>query len=635
MQTIIELFETSVKKYGDNPFMFENNGEGYTSLTYREIETEVYRFAAGLLANGVKQGDRVALLSEGRNDWLIAELAILYCGAINVPLSVKLDAEIDLKFRLLHSGSKYMIVSKHQIEKIRSIVSLLPELKTTFVLDEIATNKNEMPKSVLLQKGDEFLGKNRNALLEIKNAIGPNDMANISYTSGTTADPKGIILSHLNYACNVEQAASLMVIPEHYRTYTILPWDHAFAHTCCLYSFMYYGGGVAAQQVGATPIETLKNIPKNIKEIKPHIMMSVPALAKSFRKNIESGIKAKGKTTERLFNFALNTSYRYQGNGWDKGKGMRFLLKPLVALFDKILYSKIREGLGGNLKFFIGGGALLDTELQRFYYALGMPMLQGYGLSEAAPVISSNSLAKHKLGSSGFLVSDLELKIVDGDGNEVPVGEKGEIICKGNNVMLGYWNNPEATATTIVDGWLHTGDMGYLDDDGFLYVLGRFKSLLIASDGEKYSPEGIEEAIVDNSTWIDQAMFHNNQDPYTVALIVPNKMALKELIKSNGLSIDSEEGKELALKKIESELARFKPGGDLDNLFPSRWFPAAVAIMPETFNEENKLLNFSLKMVRGKIETYFAEEMKFLFSPQGKQIINDVNKTNIARFLSE
>lgn len=633
MQTIIELFEKSVLKFGDEPFLFENKGEGYKSLTYKQVENEVYRFAAGLLAMNVKKGDRIALLSEGRNDWLITELAILYVGAINVPLSVKLDAEIDLKFRLIHSEATIIVVSRHQIEKIRTILPKLADVKTIVVLDDIPLEFKEQSLDSFLLDGDKYLSKKREELIKIKDSIGPQDVANISYTSGTTADPKGIMLSHLNYTCNVEQAASLMDIPEHYRTYTVLPWDHAFAHTCCLYSFMFFGAGVAAGQIGETPIETLKNIPKNIKEIKPHIMMSVPALAKSFRKNIESGIKAKGKSAERLFNFALSVSYKYQGLGWDRGKGLRSLLKPLVKLFDKILYAKIRDGLGGNLKFFIGGGALLDIELQKFYYAIGIPMLQGYGLSEASPVISSNSMAKHKLGSSGFLVDNLELKIVDDNGKEVSVGHKGEIICKGNNVMLGYWKNEEATKNTIKDGWLYTGDLGYSDSDGFLYVLGRFKSLLISGDGEKYSPEGIEEAMVDNSKFIDQAMLHNNQNAYTIGLLVPNKLACNDLLKKHALSIESDEGKQLVLTKIESELSRFKTGGDLGNLFPARWMPASVAIMPETFNEENKLMNFSLKMVRGKIEEYFAKEIAFLFTPTAKSILNDVNKENIERFL--
>ncbi len=182
----------------------------------------------------------------------------------------------------------------------------------------------------------------------------------------------------------------------------------------------------------------------------------------------------------------------------------------------------MREAFGGKLKFFIGGGALLDNELQRFFYAIGIPVYQGYGLTEAAPVISANCPEAVKFGSSGKLVKYLDVKICDSDGNTLAPGEKGEIVVRGDNVMKGYWKNQKATEEVLKNGWLHTGDMGYFSPDGFIYVLGRFKSLLIGNDGEKFSPEGIEEAIVEQSAFIDQVMLYNNQDPYTVGMIVPN-----------------------------------------------------------------------------------------------------------------
>jgi long-chain acyl-CoA synthetase len=255
-------------------------------------------------------------------------------------------------------------------------------------------------------------------------------------------------------------------------------------------------------------------------------------------------------------------------------------------------------------------------------------MLQGYGLSEATPVISANSLEKHKLGSSGYLVKPLDLKICDSEGRELPPGEKGEIVIRGENVMLGYWKNPAATAETIKDGWLYTGDMGYMDNDGFLYVLGRFKSLLISSDGEKYSPEGIEEGIADKTKYIEQMMLHNNQDPYTIALIVPNKDALKAYVKrvKPDIDVQSNEAKELMLLKIQEVINRYKSDGMYAGEFPERWLPAAIAVLPEAFTEQNLLLNSTMKMVRGKIEERYKDFIEFLYSPAGKNIVNDRNK---------
>jgi long-chain acyl-CoA synthetase len=626
MKTIIELFETSVKKFRNNVYLLEKNNGKYEETTYSETRDLVLKFGAGLASLGLQKGDRVGLISEGRNAWIISELGILYAGGINVPLSVKLESGNDLKFRLAHSGSKMVIVSKGQASKIEEIADQLPELEKVIYLDG---KENPGPKDIsyeqVLALGTELLKEKSDEFIALYNSVLPDDVANISYTSGTTADPKGIMLTQLNYAANVVQASTVLHIGEDWKTLAFLPWDHSFAHTACLYCFMYYGAAVASLEVGKTPIETLKNIPKNIKEIQPSILMSVPAVAKNFRKGIESSIRAKGPTAEKMFNHALKIAYEYNGNGWDRGKGIRFIYKPLLAFYDKILFSKIREGFGGKLELFIGGGALLDIELQRFFYAIGMPMCQGYGLSEAAPVISSNILEAVKFGSSGRLVKYLDLKICDADGNELPLGQKGEIVVKGDNVMKGYWNNPKATAETVKDGWLYTGDMGYMDKDGFLFVLGRFKSLLIGSDGEKYSPEGIEESLVDQSPYIDQCMLYNNQNAYTSGMVVPNIPALNREIEKKGLKPWTDEAIAETLKIIQNEIDAYKAGGKFAESFPERWLPTTIAVLPEAFTEQNHLLNSTMKMVRGKINDYFATELEFLYTPEAKNIVNQKN----------
>jgi long-chain acyl-CoA synthetase len=262
-------------------------------------------------------------------------------------------------------------------------------------------------------------------------------------------------------------------------------------------------------------------------------------------------------------------------------------------------------------------------------------MYQGYGLTEAAPVISSSSAQKHKLGSSGYLVKPLELKICDEKGNSLPVGEKGEIVIKGENVMVGYWNNPTATAESIKNGWLYTGDLGYLDTDGFLYVLGRFKSLLIADDGEKYSPEGIEEAFISESPLIDQCMLYNNQNPYTVVLVYPNREALKRHVREHHhhMEINSDEGRKAALKLIEKEIMEFRSGGKHGGLFPQRWLPAAIGILDEGFTEENQLLNSTMKLVRGKVVNRYQSHIDYLYTPEAKNIVNPKNMESIKKLL--
>ena len=630
--TIIDFVEKYVAKYSENPFLWEKNLDTnqWEPTTYAETLRQAKRIAAGLMALGVEKGDKISYLSEGRNMWVIGELGVLFAGAVNVPLSIKLEETNDLVFRVKHSDSKYVIASKFQLPKIRKILPECPMVEKVIIFDEIADmQENEMHIGQIIEMGDKFLADNEDKLVERYRSIGPDDYANISYTSGTTADPKGILLTHRNYTANVEQAHSVIGVAENDRMLIILPLDHCFAHVAGFYTMMSYGASIGTVPSGKSGKEALRNIPTSIKEFKPHVMLSVPTLAKSFKKNIETTIKKSGKTVERLYNFALNNAIKYNKEGYNKGGFFSWWRKPLMVLFDKIIFKKVRQGLGGHMKFFVGGGALLDIDLQRYYYAIGIPMYQGYGLSEATPIISANSPAKHIFGSSGKVVSPMEIKILDADGIEQPFGSKGEICIKGENVMAGYWKNPKSTADTIVDGWLHTGDMGYMRDAEMLYVVGRFKSLLIAADGEKYSPEGIEENLVESSKFIDGAILHNSQDPYTIALVTPNKEALKAYAKELGLDPETKEAKEKMLEKLQDEVNMYRKGGRMFGAFPERWLPAAVCVLPEPWTEQNHFLNSSMKVVRGRVEEAYKANMEFAYTPEGKNIVNEMNMASL------
>ncbi|HNX83499.1 MAG TPA: AMP-binding protein [Bacteroidales bacterium] len=634
MKTIVELLENSAGKYANNPYLLEKKSDHYESISYTQTRDLAYVTAAGLIAMGLQKGDRVALLSESRTDWVLSELGILHAGAICVPLSILLKEGADLKFRIDHSGSRWIIVSALQYEKIKVIRKDLANLEKIILLDQRETyDEDEIFMGRIRNSGGEYLKDNHEKFMERVNSVGPDDYANISYTSGTTADPKAIILSHRNYTANIEQTLTLMDVPEWWTTLLILPWDHSFAHTVGIYIMMATGASLAAVQSGKSYLDSIKNIPANIREIRPVFLLSAPALAKNFRKGIEKSIKEKGPVIEKLFRHALKIAYKYNGIGWDKGKGFRIFLKPLYMLCDLILFKKIRAGFGGRLKFFFGGAALLDIELQKFFSAIGIPMLQGYGLSEAAPVISGNVEKRYKLGSSGYVVKNLDLKICDEDGKELPAGQKGEIVIRGENVMKGYWKNERATREAIRDGWLFTGDMGYLDKDRFLYVLGRFKSLLISDDGEKYSPEGIEETITDRSPFIDQLMLFNNQNKFTTALLVPNGEALARWAKNKNIDISGPQGPEAVLNELDSVIGQYRTGGQYDDLFPPRWLPSAVGVLAESFNADNKLLNSLGKMVRAKIVERYHDRIDSLYSAEARNIVNPENLAAIKKVL--
>jgi long-chain acyl-CoA synthetase len=635
MNNIISFFEASVARYGQNPFLWEKQNGFYHSFSYSQTFDQVEILANGLLAQELQSGERVALLSEGCPLWLISELAILYCGAINVPLSTKLEGDHELVFRINHSGCRFIIVSASQLSKIRMVRGELVDVEKIFVMDpHQSLQPGEYLLSTLFDAGRDFSTLNPEALPQRKASVTSHTVANITYTSGTTADPKGIMLTHRNYTANVEQAFSFIDIPSHFITLAVLPWDHAFAHTACLYAFMNAGAGVASVQVGRTPMETLKNFSNNMLEIRPHVLMSVPAIAKNFKKNIEKGIQAKGKLSWWLFRLGIAYATWYNGEGNNRGKGFRGLTKPVYSFFNNLIFDKIKVKFGGQLQYFIGGGALLDIDLQRFFYAIGVPMYQGYGLSEAAPIISANTPDHHKLGSSGRVVRNMEIKICDDEGRELPAGVKGEIVIRGENVMAGYWKNEDATQSTIRNGWLHTGDLGYIESDGYLYVLGRYKSLLIGADGEKYSPEGIEEAIVDHCPFIDQAMLHNNQNPYTVGLWVPSRENINNWLRTHHKSVDSDAHLTEVLHLIMEQTQQFKTGGKNGQMFPQRWIAATSVILPEAFTEDNKLLNTTMKVVRGKVEEHFAQEIAFLYTPEAKEFINQRNINNLRQILT-
>ena len=630
--TIIDFVEKYTRLYPDYVYLREKVNGQWLEITQEQTRNEAYRIGAGLISLGLEKGDKIALLSESRAMWILAEIGALYAAAVDVPLSVNLGEGKDLVFRINHSESKWIFVSGNHLPRIRAILDQCPDVEKVIVFDDTAFDFDKLePKEIRMSEiqkmGDEFLKAHRDEFEARYKSVGPDDVANISYTSGTTADPKGILLTHRNYTANVAQGNSVISIGPDATMLIILPLDHCFAHVAGMYTMMGYAGSIAFVPIGKNALATLRNIPAAIAETRPHVMLSVPALARNFKKNIESGIKKKGPKVEKLFNFAVDNAIKYNKEYYNRGTGWTFWRKPLVDLFDKILFKQVRESFGGRMKFFVGGGALLDIELQRFFCAVGMPMFQGYGLTEATPIICANSEGHARFGSSGRLVKPMDCVILDAEGKEVPHGTRGEIVIRGENVMAGYWKNPKATADTIIDGWLHTGDMGYIcpEDPEYLYVVGRFKSLLISSDGEKYSPEGFEDNLTETSKFVNACVLHNNQNPYCVALIVPDKAALKEAVEAKGLDAASEEGRKAMLDILQKEVDTYKKGGKHEGMFPERWLPTAIGICDEEFTIANKMMNSTMKIVRGKVEEHYADLLDYLYTAEGKDIRNARN----------
>ncbi|MCQ2158873.1 MAG: AMP-binding protein [Bacteroidales bacterium] len=633
--TILDFVDKYAGQFKSATFLREKVDGVWTETSFEKTREEGIILAAGFMALGLAKGEKVSLISEGRNAWIYTELGILYAGGVNVPLSFKLESDHDLEFRINHSDSKFIVASESQIEKVRRVIGKCPAIEKVIVIDELELQPNEIHLSDVRAMGVEFL-KNNKALLDERIAsVGPDDYANISYTSGTTADPKGILLTHRNYTANVEQCRSVVKVPNGLTMLIILPLDHCFAHVAGFYFMMSNGGSIATVPGGKNAITMLKNIPVAINEIKPHVMLSVPAISRNFKKNIEAGIKKKGPKVEKLYEFALDNAIKYNREYYNMGKPFvklwwRGILK---SVFDKIIFKPIRENFGGRFMFFIGGGALLDIELQRYFCAIGMPIFQGYGLSEATPVICANSAGKGNaiFGSSGRLVQPMDIKICDEEGKELPHGQTGEIVIRGENVMAGYWKNEESTAKTIIDNWLHTGDRGYIckENPRFLYVTGRFKSLLISSDGEKYSPEGYEDSLTDGSKYIDAVVLYNNQSPWTAVVIVPNKPALEEAVRKQGLEPGTDEARRAELQIIQGECDSYRKGGRHEGMFPEKWLPTALVIADTPFTEQNGMMNTTSKIVRGKVEKWYEDRINYAMTAEGKELCNPRNMASL------
>lgn len=634
-KTVISMLRRAADEFDNVPYVAKKTEEGWMEKDFQAVLRDARAVAAALLSKGFNKDDTIAILAEGSSDWVIGEFATLFAGSISVPLSIKLQPE-EIPFRINHSEAKGIFVSKNMLSKIGGIYSQFkPKHVRLIVIDENGSDIAEIRELAgekaaphvelfrdLLLEGYRSLEDYELQLQQIEDDISEDDVVTISYTSGTTGNPKGIMLTHLNYYANCLDSVEMFAVPRaKFRTLIILPCDHSFAHTVGIYAALFRGISLYFVDARGGGMAILRNIPLNLAETNPIFLLTVPALTGNFMKKINSSIKEKGKFIQSLFNWGLKHAQRYHGNGYNHPsiatRAVSFLPYKLV---DALVFRQVRRIFGRSIQFCVGGGALLDVKQQEFFNAIGVPIYQGYGLTEAAPVISSNLPSIHKFGSSGRLAPSVECRIIKEDGSAAAGGERGEIVIRGDNVMKGYYRNPAATEETIKDGWLYTGDLGYFDEDDFLVVVGRAKALLISSDGEKYSPEGIEEAISNSTNLISQVMLYNDHNQYTSALIVLDQRDVEELIQQRGL-----DRCEQLLYELNSALFAFQQDPNYRDLFPKVWLPATFQVLTEAFSEENQMVNSTMKMVRYKIIQSHTETLEYMYTDEGKSFINPRN----------
>lgn len=639
-RTVLRMLRECAVQNPNQPYTCQKDNDQWQCQTYPDMLQESLHLASGLLELGIKKDDKISILAEGRNPWIACEFGMLFAGAVSVPLALKLIPE-EIIFRIDHSDSVALVVSRIMMKKIAplykrfskpiKIIYLEPDLDDMEELckeNGLTLGENLLLYRDLIQLGEEAWLKNKEKLEKMEESIEEDDVVTISYTSGTTGDPKGIMLTHLNYWSNCHDAMEYFNVNPGDKLYICLPIDHSFAHTVGIYAALLRGLSLYFVDFGGGGLQYAKNVARNLVEANPHFMLSVPALSGNFMNKITDGVRAKGKFINGLFNVGMRAGIRINRDGYQKAGFFIKLANWLpYKIADTLVFSKIRKIFGDNIRYIVGGGALLDIRQQHFFYTLGVPVFQGYGLSEATPIISANTQEIHKMGSSGRVIPNVECKIISSDGTEAPVGEKGEIVIRGNNVMKGYYKNPDTTAKTIVDGWLHTGDLGYYDADGFLFVIGREKALLISADGEKYSPEGIEEAIQSSSVMIHQVMVYNDMKKHTSAILTLNDERVRSYMKIHDIKQP-----EILLEALKKDLLRFNQKPEFKDQFLAKWIPVTFQIAPEEFSDENQMVNSTMKMVRHKIQEAYQEEIDYMYTPEGAKVVNEKNLERVTKF---
>jgi long-chain acyl-CoA synthetase len=626
------MLEQAADRFASQPYAWRKTDAGWTPKSFAQVRDESILIARALRSRGFNAGDKAVVLAEGSPEWITFELGVLTGGGTSVPLSIKLLAE-ELPFRVNHSDATVIGISGNQLPKLADVYGELDRHPLVVLLEDtdalLDEARSRFPKADVTSYG-QLVAEGREASAEVANNIRttmaelPEDaIATISYTSGTTGNPKGIMLTHRNYVANCTDAVEMFEVPYDYSTLLILPCDHSFAHTVGLYAALLRGIELYFVDARGGGVGILRNIPINMKETDPVFLLTVPALSGNFMKKIIAGVEAKGGFATRLFRAGINAGIRRSGDGYERaGLFTRTATWLPHTLAEMLVFRKVRETFGKRIRFFVGGGALLDRGQQDFFNAIGLPVYQGYGLTEAAPIISANTPREHKFGTSGKIAPTVTCRITRDDGTVASPGESGEICIQGDNVMAGYYKNDDATAETIKDGWLHTGDLGYMDPDGFLVVTGRAKALLISADGEKYSPEEIEETIATEADLVHQVMVYNDHRKYTSALITLDPQKIEALVKSEGVTTASE-----LLDRIKRSFYSFENDG---RRFPRQWVPAVFAILPEQFTEANRMINSTMKMVRYKITGAYTDDIEYLYTDEGGAIANPRNVERLA-----
>lgn len=592
--TLGAMFFDRVNKYqAHTALRFKKDGVWH-DITWHEFGSRVERLACALLALGINPGDRVAILSENRPEWAITDLAIISVQGVVVPIYHTLKAK-QIEFILQDSGARVLFVSKPSLLKeVLEVRENLKELFKIVLMD--ADQAGDLPKDVtsfqnVLDLGTSQKNKYEKRVKELIQSAKEDDTVSFVYTSGTTGNPKGAMLSHKNFLSNARACSSVVQVEPHWVALSFLPLSHVLERMAGYYLILYNGGTIAYA-------EGVNEVVKNLPEVKPDVMVSVPRLYEKMYAGILNKINEGSALKKKIFVWAVAVGKEWFYTNRAK-KNPSLVLRIKHRLADKLVYSKLRDLTGGNLKFFVSGGAALAKDINEFFHAIGLPILEGYGLTETAPVLTVNTFEHLRLGTVGRPIPGVHIKIA-GD---------GEIMAKGPNVFKGYWNRPDATAEAFSDGWFLTGDVGVLDKDGFLTITDRKKDIIVTSGGKNVAPQNIE-GLLGTDNFISQAVVFGDKQKYLAALIIPDFQVLTGWAKENGIAFGSRQELIQNPKVIELYNERIK---HLIKDLPSYEQIKRFALLPEEFSTDTGELTPSLKVRRKFVQEKYKDIISGLF----------------------
>ena len=581
-QSLNKLFFDRAEQYDEKPFLWAKKNKEWLSLSWKETSLKVKEFAGGLKSFGIKPGDKVVIVSENRPEWIIADLAINLIGAVTVP-AYTTNTEDDHHYILEHSDAKAVIASNNILANRVALATTRTKLcKILITLDNYSGFEPDNLKIINFNEVNDFGKNNIETALDHLNQIQPDDVSCIIYTSGTGGRPKGVMLTHRNIFSNLQGAEDLLEIigKKDNKYLSLIPLSHSYEHTAGLYLQIDLGSQIYF-------CEGPEKFSQNLLEVSPTLTTAVPRIFEVIHDRIKIQMKNQNPIIKFIFDRAVKVGVKRHHYGLNLLENIEY------RSYTSLIRKKINKQLGGSLRAFVSGGAALNPEIGDFFFFLGVKILQGYGQTEASPLISANRPENIKIETVGPAVKGVEAKL----------SEEGELIVKGDCVMKGYWKDEKATNETIVDGWLHTGDIATISEDGYITITGRKKELIVNSGGDNIAPARPEASLTFQET-IFQSMVIGDRRPYLVAVIVP------EVEKTKNMS--DKEINEI----ISSEVK--KANEDLSSIEKIRKF----IIAKEPFSTENGLLTPTMKVRRHKVVEIYGETLDDLYGSKTHYITN-------------